>query len=321
MLICGIFNKITLKQRIDIAKRQERYNFHLVVVQVLMYSIRKKQSFCWAFLLSLIAVILFFHNANDAKARGGPGLKSRVALIVDQGSGEVVYEKNASDIAPIASVTKLMTAMVIIDSGVPLLESITIAKADVDRYKGSRSKLDVGTTLLRAEVLKLALMASENRASAALARVFPGGKAAFVIAMNRKAKSLGMNDTTFVDSTGLRPGNVSTGRDLIKLVEAALNYPLIRQYTTTSSFQLRARKGNRPVRLDYVNSNRLARSSRWDIGLSKTGYISESGRCLVMQTTLLDKSVIMVLLDSWGKLTALGDAGRVRRWMERRNKK
>ncbi|MDG1143908.1 MAG: hypothetical protein P8N92_04525, partial [Burkholderiales bacterium] len=213
-----------------------------------MYSIRKKQPFYSAFLLSLFAVILFIYNAVDAQARGGPRLKSRVALIVDQGSGEVIYEKNASDIAPIASVTKLMTAMVIIDSGVPLLESITIAKADVDRYKGSRSKLGVGTTLLRAEVLKLALMASENRASAALARVFPGGKAAFVTAMNSKAKSLGMNDTNFVDSTGLRPGNVSTGYDLIKLAKAALSYPLIRQYTTTSSFQLRAKMGKRAVR-------------------------------------------------------------------------
>jgi D-alanyl-D-alanine endopeptidase (penicillin-binding protein 7) len=286
-----------------------------------MYSIRKKQSFYSAFLLSLFAAILFIYNVVDAQARSGPRLKSRVALIVDEMSGEIIYEKNASDVSPIASVTKLMTAMVIIDSGVPLLESITIAKADVDRYKGSRSKLGVGTTLLRAEVLKLALMASENRASAALARVFPGGKAAFVIAMNSKAKSLGMNDTTFVDSTGLRPGNVSTGYDLIKLAKAALSYPLIRQYTTTSSFQLRAKMGKRAVRLDYVNSNRLARSSRWDIGLSKTGYISESGRCLVMQTTLLNKPVIMVLLDSWGKLTALGDAGRVRRWMERQNKK
>lgn len=285
-----------------------------------MYTSRMKQTLCSILLLGALAVVLFIHNVVVAEARSGPRLKSRVALIVDQSSGEIIYEKNASEAAPIASVTKLMTAMVIIDSGVPLLESITIAKADVDRYKGSRSKLGVGTTLLRAEVLKLALMASENRASAALARVFPGGKVGFVIAMNSKAKSLGMNDTNFVDSTGLRPGNVSTGHDLVKLAQAALSYPLIRQYTTTSSFQLRAKMGKRPVRLDYVNSNRLARSSRWDIGLSKTGYISESGRCLVMQTTLLNKSVIMVLLDSWGKLTALGDAGRVRRWMERQNK-
>ena len=273
----------------------------------------------------LIFILLFSLLSNiasvEARSNAGPRLKSRVAIVVDQTNGEIIYEKNASDVAPIASVTKLMTAMVIIDSGVPLLESMTIAKADIDRYKGSQSKLSVGTTLLRAEVLKMALMASENRASAALSRVFPGGKEIFVQAMNEKAKSLGMNQTVFVDSTGLRPGNVSSGLDLVKMAVAAYEYPLIRQYTTTSSFQLRAKIGTRPVRLDYVNSNRLARSSRWEIGLSKTGYISESGRCLVMQTTILDKPVIMVLLDSWGKLTALGDAGRVRRWMERAKKK
>ena len=273
----------------------------------------------------LIFILLFSLLSNiasvEARSNAGPRLKSRVAIVVDQTNGEIIYEKNASDVAPIASVTKLMTAMVIIDSGVPLLESMTIAKADIDRYKGSQSKLSVGTTLLRAEVLKMALMASENRASAALSRVFPGGKEVFVQAMNEKAKSLGMNQTVFVDSTGLRPGNVSSGLDLVKMAVAAYEYPLIRQYTTTSSFQLRAKIGTRPVRLDYVNSNRLARSSRWEIGLSKTGYISESGRCLVMQTTILDKPVIMVLLDSWGKLTALGDAGRVRRWIERAKKK
>ena len=273
----------------------------------------------------LIFILLFSLLSNiasvEARSNAGPRLKSRVAIVVDQTNGEIIYEKNASDVAPIASVTKLMTAMVIIDSGVPLLESMTIAKADIDRYKGSQSKLSVGTTLLRAEVLKMALMASENRASAALSRVFPGGKEVFVQAMNEKAKSLGMNQTVFVDSTGLRPGNVSSGLDLVKMAVAAYEYPLIRQYTTTSSFQLRAKIGTRPVRLDYVNSNRLARSSRWEIGLSKTGYISESGRCLVMQTTILDKPVIMVLLDSWGKLTALGDAGRVRHWMERAKKK
>ena len=273
----------------------------------------------------LIFILLFSLLSNivsvEARSSAGPRLKSRVAIVVDQTNGEIIYEKNASDVAPIASVTKLMTAMVIIDSGVPLLESMTIAKADIDRYKGSQSKLSVGTTLLRAEVLKMALMASENRASAALSRVFPGGKEIFVQAMNEKAKSLGMNQTVFVDSTGLRPGNVSSGLDLVKMAVAAYEYPLIRQYTTTSSFQLRAKIGTRPVRLDYVNSNRLARSSRWEIGLSKTGYISESGRCLVMQTIILDKPVIMVLLDSWGKLTALGDAGRVRRWMERAKKK
>ena len=242
-----------------------------------MYFRRITRSVFPAILLSSLAVFILMYDVVDVDARGSsdPRLKSRVAIVVDQTNGEVIYEKNASDLAPIASITKLMTAMVIIDSGVPLLESMTIAKSDVDRYKGSRSKLSVGTTLLRAEVLKLALMASENRASAALSRVFPGGKKAFVQAMNEKAKSLGMDQTVFVDSTGLRPGNVSSGLDLVKMVVAAYEYPLIRQYTTTSSFQLRAKIGGRSVTLEYVNSNRLVRSSRWEIGLSKTGYISE----------------------------------------------
>ena len=288
-----------------------------------MYFRRITRSVFPAILLSSLAVFILMYDVVDVDARGSsdPRLKSRVAIVVDQTNGEVIYEKNASDLAPIASITKLMTAMVIIDSGVPLLESMTIAKSDVDRYKGSRSKLSVGTTLLRAEVLKLALMASENRASAALSRVFPGGKKAFVQAMNEKAKSLGMDQTVFVDSTGLRPGNVSSGLDLVKMVVAAYEYPLIRQYTTTSSFQLRAKIGGRSVTLEYVNSNRLVRSSRWEIGLSKTGYISESGRCLVMQTTILGKPVIMVLLEYWGKLTAAGDAWRARRWMEQAKKK
>ena len=288
-----------------------------------MYFRRITRSVFPAILLSSLAVFILMYDVVDVDARGSsdPRLKSRVAIVVDQTNVEVIYEKNASDLAPIASITKLMTAMVIIDSGVPLLESMTIAKSDVDRYKGSRSKLSVGTTLLRAEVLKLALMASENRASAALSRVFPGGKKAFVQAMNEKAKSLGMDQTVFVDSTGLRPGNVSSGLDLVKMVVAAYEYPLIRQYTTTSSFQLRAKIGGRSVTLEYVNSNRLVRSSRWEIGLSKTGYISESGRCLVMQTTILGKPVIMVLLESWGKLSAAGDAWRARRWMEQAKKK
>ena len=288
-----------------------------------MYFRRITRSVFQAILLSSLAVFILMYDVVDVDARGSsdPRLKSGVAIVVDQTNGEVIYEKNAFDVAPIASITKLMTAMVIIDSGVPLLESMTIAKSDVDRYKGSLSKLSVGTTLLRAEVLKLALMASENRASAALSRVFPGGKKAFVQAMNEKAKSLGMDQTVFVDSTGLRPGNVSSGLDLVKMVVAAYEYPLIRQYTTTSSFQLRAKIGGRSVTLEYVNSNRLVRSSRWEIGLSKTGYISESGRCLVMQTTILGKPVIMVLLESWGKLTAAGDAGRARRLMEQAKKK
>ncbi len=246
------------------------------------------------------------------------GIKSGLALVIDQDSGEVLYSKNIDEVVPIASITKLMTAIVIIDSGVPLLETITVDKRDIDRYKGSRSKLRVGTRLMRAEALKLALMASENRAASALARTFPGGQDAFVDAMNAKAFELGMLNSRFVDSTGLRPENVSTAHDLALLVAAAHAYPMIRDYTTALSFAVESpgRRGRTTV-LRFVNSNRLVRSSRWEIGLSKTGYISEAGRCLVMQSRIAGRPLIIVLLDSWGKLTRIGDANRIRRWVER----
>jgi len=267
--------------------------------------------------LTMLVGTALADSANGSLHHVKLGIKSGLALVIDQDSGEVLYSKNTDEVAPIASITKLMTAMVIIDSGLPLLETITVDRADIDRYKGSRSKLSVGTTLMRAEALKLALMASENRAAAALARTYPGGKEAFVDAMNAKAFELGMLDTRFVDPTGLRPKNVSTAQDLAILVAAAHSYPLIRDYTTASSFAVDAhtRRGNRMLR--FVNSNRLVRSSRWDIGLSKTGYISEAGRCLVMQARIADRSLIIVLLDSWGKLTRIGDANRIKRWLER----
>ena len=245
------------------------------------------------------------------------GIKSGLALVIDQESGEVLYSKNTGEVAPIASITKLMTAIVIIDSGVPLLETITVDKRDIDRYKGSRSKLRVGTRLMRAEALKLALMASENRASAALARTFPGGKDAFVDAMNEKAFELGMLNSRFVDATGLRPENVSTAHDLALLVAAAHSYPLIRDYTTAASFAVESPTRRGTTVLRFVSSNRLVRSSRWEIGLSKTGYISEAGRCLVMQSRIAGRPLIIVLLDSWGKLTRIGDANRIKRWVER----
>lgn len=248
-----------------------------------------------------------------------PAVKSGHALVVDQSSGEILFEKGADEVTAIASITKLMTAMVLIDSGLPLLETITITKADVDRFKGSKSKLRVGTQLLRAEALKLALMASENRAASALATSFPGGKEAFVEAMNQKASSLLMSDTIFVDATGLRPGNVSTASNLAKLVDAASQYPLIRQYSTAKLFDLKAKRGKRNVNLRYVNSNRLIKNSRWKISVSKTGYISESGKCLVMKTEIAGRPIVMVLLDSWGKLTRLGDANRVKKWLENRS--
>ena len=244
-------------------------------------------------------------------------LRSSAVLVLAQDSGEALFAKNVDQIMPIASITKLMTAMVVLDSGLPLLESIDIDKTDVDRKKGSRSKLQVGTTLMRAEMLKLALMASENRAAAALARNFPGGTEAFVDAMNQKAAQLGMVNSHFEDPTGLTPDNVSTAEDLAKMVAAAHTYPLIREYTTSDSFKIESEDRRRHRLLSYVNSNRLIKSSQWDIGLSKTGYISEAGRCLVMQAMIADKPVIIVLLDSWGKLSRIADANRIKRWIEK----
>lgn len=243
-------------------------------------------------------------------------LRSGSVLVLDQESGEPLLAKNADQIQSIASITKLMTAMVILDSGLPLLESIDVAKADVDRMKGSRSKLQVGSVLMRAEMLKLALMASENRAAAALSRNYPGGSPAFVDAMNAKARELGMLNTRFVDATGLHPGNVSTAGDLAVMVAAAHRYPLIREYTTADSFRVEPEGQRRRHPLAFVNSNRLIKSSSWEIGLSKTGYISEAGRCLVMYTIIADKPMIIVLLDSWGKLSRIGDANRIKRWIE-----
>ena len=243
-------------------------------------------------------------------------LRSSAVLVLAQDSGEPLFAKNIDQIMPIASITKLMTAMVVLDSGLPLLESIDIDNRDIDRKKGSRSKLQVGTTLMRAEMLKLALMASENRAAAALARNFPGSTDAFVAAMNQKAAELGMVNTHFEDPTGLTPDNVSTAADLAKMVAAAHTYPLIREYTTSDSFKIESEYKRRHRLLSYVNSNRLIKSRQWDIGLSKTGYISEAGRCLVMQAMIADKPVIIVLLDSWGKLSRIADANRIKRWIE-----
>jgi D-alanyl-D-alanine endopeptidase (penicillin-binding protein 7) len=243
-------------------------------------------------------------------------LRSAAALVLELGEGQLLYAKNTDAVMPIASITKLMTAIVVLDSGLPLDEPIEIQPADADTLKGTRSRLKVGMTLSRYELLKLALMASENRAAAALARTFPGGIQAFVPAMNQKAQDLGMRDTRFLDATGLNPGNVSTAQDLAMMVNAGYQYPLIREFTTSDSHRI-ALSGRRYHRVvAFRNSNGLVRSRQWDIGLSKTGYISEAGRCLVMQATIAAKPVIIVLLDSWGKLSRIGDANRIKRWLE-----
>ncbi|MEO8079914.1 MAG: D-alanyl-D-alanine endopeptidase [Caldimonas sp.] len=238
-------------------------------------------------------------------------LKSSVALVLDQDTHEVLFSKNSQAVLPIASLTKLMTALVIAEANLPLDEPITITDDDIDVEKGSRSRLKVGTELRREEMLHLALMSSENRAAHALGRTYPGGLARFVEAMNARARLLGMNDTRYVEPTGLSSRNQSSARDLATLVAAAHEHRIIRELSTSLEYEVEV--GNRQVQ--YHNTNGLVKSPIWDIGLQKTGYITEAGRCLVMQTKLAGRHLIMVFLDSAGKYSRIGDAERVRRWV------
>lgn len=239
-------------------------------------------------------------------------LRSSVALVMDQGSGDVLFQKNASAVLPIASITKLMTALVVTDTHQPMDELLEITEDDRDYERNTGSRLRYGTMLTREDLLLLALMSSENRAASALGRNYPGGRPAFVAAMNRKAHELGMNDTHYVDSNGLSSSNVSSATDLAKIVMAAYKVPLIRQFTTTAERTVNANGRT----LHYVNTNRLVRGGEWDIGLQKTGFINEAGRCLVMQANVHGRNVVMVFLDSAGNLTRFADAARVRNWLE-----
>lgn len=239
-------------------------------------------------------------------------LNSSVALVIDQDTREVLFSKNDAAVLPIASLTKLMTGLVIADANLPMDELITITQDDVDTLKGSRSRLAVGTTLSRGELMHLALMSSENRAAHALGRTYPGGLHQFVNLMNQKAFELGMGDTRYVEPTGLSSLNQSSARDLATLVSVAYERPILRSLSTSPSYLVEL--GDRM--LQFKNSNRLIRSPDWDIGLQKTGYISEAGRCLVMQAKVADRKLIMVFLDSAGKLDRAQDAERVRRWVE-----
>lgn len=241
-------------------------------------------------------------------------LASAKALVMNQLTGEVLFAKNTNLPTPIASVTKLMTAMVMLDAHLPMDELLYISDEDVDYLKHTTSRLSVGTMLTRGELLQLALMASENRAASALGRHYPGGANAFVKAMNHKAKLLGMGSTRFVDATGLDSNNISTAEDLVKMVDAAYHYPEIRQVSTLPSQEITLYGRQNP--LNFVNTNALVRGGKWDIGLSKTGFINEAGRCLVMQAQISGQPVIIVLLDSAGKLTRIGDANRIRKWVE-----
>ncbi|WGS48593.1 D-alanyl-D-alanine endopeptidase [Paraburkholderia sp. D15] len=239
-------------------------------------------------------------------------LRSSVAYVIDQNSGESLFDKNSRAVVPIASITKLMTSMVVLDSKEPMTDQIEVTDEDRDYEKNTGSRLSVGSVLSREDMLHIALMASENRAAAALSRYFPGGRPAFLAAMNAKAKQLGMTDTHFENPTGLTSQNVSSARDLVKMVNAAYQYPLIRKFSTDHSYEVYTGKRS----LAYNSTNALVRNPTWDIGLQKTGFINEAGECLVMQATIHGRPMIMVLLDSSGKYSRFADATRLRTWLD-----
>jgi D-alanyl-D-alanine endopeptidase (penicillin-binding protein 7) len=258
------------------------------------------------------------NNTLAAKPAGAESLRlaSSSVIVVDTSTGQTLFAKNVDQQRPIASITKLMTAMVVLDAAPSMEEMITVTNEDIDHLKNTTSRLPIGTKLSRQEMLRLALMSSENRAASALSRHYPGGQTAFINAMNDKAAQLGMPNTRFYDPTGLTPRNVSTAGELVKMLEAANNYDLIREFTTTPGREVALRPRSAP--LQYKNSNVLLQKddSRWDIEVSKTGYIREAGRCLVMVANLADRESVMVMLDSDGKLSPVGDANRLRNWIE-----
>jgi D-alanyl-D-alanine endopeptidase (penicillin-binding protein 7) len=239
-------------------------------------------------------------------------LRSSVAYVIDQNTGESLFDKNSRAVVPIASITKLMTSMVVLDSKEPMTDQIEVTDEDRDYEKNTGSRLSVGSVLSREDMLHIALMASENRAAAALSRYFPGGRPAFLAAMNAKARQLGMTDTHFENPTGLTSQNVSSARDLVKMVNAAFQYPMIRRFSTDHSYEVYTGKRS----LAYNSTNALVRNPTWDIGLQKTGFINEAGECLVMQATIHGRPMIMVLLDSSGKYSRFADATRLRTWLD-----
>lgn len=263
-------------------------------------------------LLLLIAGPTLSGEGRFTALAGNPGLHSASAIVLDS-AGNLIYGKDVDTVRPIASITKLMTAIVVLDAGLDLDEDITISDDDRDRIRMTGSRLKVGATLTRRDLLLLALMSSENRAAAALGRTYPGGMENFVAQMNTKAASLEMHNSRFADSSGLDAGNVSTASDLARMLEAAHTYPLITQSTTTIDQEVHPFTRGGP--LTYINTNRLLKNENWHIELSKTGYINEAGRCLVMQATIDGEEVSIVLLNSFGKLTPYGDSNRLRKWM------
>lgn len=256
-------------------------------------------------------------SASDLARYGAAralGLRSSAALVLDQREGVVLYGVNIDQQRPIASVTKLMTAMVTLDAQLPMDEEIAIVAEDRDSLRGSSSRLPIGTVLTRHDLLLAALAASDNRAASALARSYPGGRTAMLRAMNAKARQLGMKHTHYADPAGLDSGSVSTAQDLAIMAVAAAKYRPIQDFSTAGTFTVNDHRRRGRV-IEFINTNRLVRSSAWDINLSKTGYISEAGNCLVMQAVIGDRPVIVVLLNSWGKLSKYGDANRIRDWL------
>ena len=270
--------------------------------------------FLTLFILIFVTTTTFAAAEKPRKVPKGPNLKSEHVLVLDE-EGKTIISKNAHKRTAIASITKLMTAMVVLDAKQNMNQILTISKADRDRLKLTGSRLNYGAKLKRKTMLKLALSASENRAAHVLSRYFPGGKKAFVRAMNAKAKSLGMSNTRFRDPTGLSPGNVSTAHDLAIMVDAAYQYPFIRKASTTQKTFVRPFK-NRAM-MEYWTTNRFLqkKSWKWRIYLTKTGYIKEAGRCLVMRARTANKTMTIVLLNSFGKLTPYGDSNRIRKWL------
>lgn len=259
-------------------------------------------------------LVSFGHQAGLQRAVGPLDLTSSAALVMDQDTHEVLVRKNDHVALPIASLTKLMTGLILSSAQLPMDQPITITEADVDTLKNSSSRLAVGTTLTRGELMHLALMSSENRAAHALARTFPGGLEHFVDLMNARARSIGMTETHYVEPTGLSSDNRSSAHDLALLVQVAYKDPILRQLTTSQGFEVATGRGRM---LEYHNTNRLVRDPDWDIGLQKTGYIWEAGRCLVMQATLGGRRLIMVFLDAGSTRSRTDDAERVRHWVER----
>jgi len=256
-------------------------------------------------------------QASQASPAGVPGqleVKSSSVLVLDAADGKTLFAKNASHVSSIASITKLMTAIVVIDAAQPLDEAVRIDRADIDTLKHTGSRLRIGSTFTRRDLLHMALMSSENRAASALGRSYPGGMGAFVARMNERALELGMRSSRFVEPTGLSSENVSTADDLALLVRASLDYPLIREFSTAPSAQVHT--ADHGSVLGFANSNGLVRTPSWQIDVSKTGYIAEAGQCLVMQARIMQRPIIIVLLDSWGKYTRIGDANRIKKWLE-----